>query len=107
MWSEYFTQATLSQQYTTIDSYNMPTTNQYVNGVWDVLFPNGLKNFQYVIDQSKATRDWNFYLMATAMKAYTTEVLVDLYDQVPFDESLKGQPILIQNFQDGYSIYQD
>ena len=105
MWSEFFTQATLSQQYTTIDSYNMPPTNQYVNGVWDILFPNGLKNYQYVIDQSKASGDWNYYLMGTVMKAYTTEVLVDLYDQIPYGESLKGTSNLNPNFEDGYSVY--
>jgi len=105
MWSEFFTQATLSQQYTTIDSYNMPNTNQYVNGVWDVLYPNALKNYQYVIDQSKAEGNWNYYLMGTIMKAYTTEVLVDLYDQIPYDESLKGGSNLNPNFQDGYTVY--
>ena len=105
MWSEFFTQATLSQQYTTIDSYNMLTTNGYVNAVWDVLYPNALKNYQYVMDQAKAAGDWNYYLMGMVMKAYTTEVLVDLYDQVPYTAGLKGASDLNPAFDDGYTVY--
>jgi hypothetical protein len=105
MWSEFFTQASLAQQYTTIDSYNMPTTNGYVNSTWDDLFPNAIKNYQYIIDQTKTSGDWNYYLMATVMKAYTTEILVDLYDQIPYSESIKGASNLDPHFDDGYTVY--
>src|SRR5215467_15876387 len=63
MLSQYFAQASLAQQYTSIDSYNLPTTDRFVNYPWDIIFPSGLKNFQYVIDHSKASGDWNYYLM--------------------------------------------
>ncbi|HEY0434575.1 MAG TPA: hypothetical protein VGC95_11915, partial [Chitinophagaceae bacterium] len=73
MLSQFFTQASLAQQYTDVDSYNMPTTDRFVNNPWDVMYPSGLKNYQYVIDQSRAKSDWTYYLMGTVMKAYTTE----------------------------------
>ncbi len=107
MLSQYFTQASLAQQYTDVDSYNMPTTDRFVNGPWDLMFPSGLKNFQYVIDHAQASENWNFYLMGTVMKAYTTEVLVDLYDQIPYSEALQGSGNLNPKFDDGYSIYTD
>jgi len=107
MLSQYFTQASLAQQYTDVDSYNLPTTDRFVNDAWDILFPSALKNFQYVIDHSKASGDWNFYLMGTVMKAYTTQVLVDLYDQIPYSEALQGTGNLNPKFDDGYSIYTD
>jgi SusD/RagB-like outer membrane lipoprotein len=105
--SQYFAQASLAQQYTDVDSYNMPTTDRFVNYPWDLLYPSGLKNFQYVIDHSKASGDWNFYLMGTVMKAYVTQVLVDMYDKIPYSEALQGTGNLSPKFDDGYAIYTD
>src|ERR1035438_10116244 len=105
MWSQYFTQASLAQQYVDIESYNLPSTDGVVNGSYDNLFTNGLKNYQYVIDQANANKDWNFYLMGTVMKAYTTEVLVDLYDQIPSSQALQGASNLAPKFDSGYVIY--
>ena len=105
MLSEYFTQASLGQQYTDIDSYNLTTTDGFVNGPWDVLFTSGLKNYQYVIDKARESGDWNFYLMATVMKVYTTTVLIDLYDQIPYAEALGGTTHLEPKFDDGHTLY--
>jgi len=107
MWSQYFTQASLASQYALIDSYNMPSTSIYINQSYDILFSSGLKNYQYVIDQSQASGDWIYYLMATVMKAYTTEVLVDLYDKIPYTDALKGAGDLNPKFDEGDSIYQN
>lgn len=60
-----------------------------------------------MIDKSAELGDWNFYLMATVMKAYTAQVLVDLYDQIPYFEALKGASNLNPKFDDGYTIYLD
>lgn len=105
MWSEHIAQAVLSQQYTDVDSYNMLNTDGFVQNTWDILFPDGLKNYQYVIDQADTLKDWNYYLLGTVMKAYTAEILVDLYDQIPFSEALGGTAKLNPKFDDGYSIY--
>src|SRR5450631_4818103 len=83
IWSQYFTQSSQANQYTTYDSYNVPTTDGNLNAIYDILFSNGLKNYKYVTDHAKASGDWNFYLMGTVMNAYTTGVLVDLFDKVP------------------------
>src|SRR5580704_9738050 len=74
MWSQFATQAALAQQYTDVDSYNMTNTDGFVSGVnssWTVLYTNGLKNYQVLLQKAKASGDWNFYLMGTVMKAYT------------------------------------
>jgi len=105
MFSQYFTQAASSNQYKDIDSYNLASNDSYVNTSYDVMFSTGLKNYQYVIDQAKAAGDWNYYLMGTVMKAYTTEILVDLYDQIPYSQALQGLNNQNPKFDDGYSIY--
>lgn len=109
MWSQFSTQAALAQQYTDIDSYNLTNTDGFVSGVnssWTILYTNGLKNYQAVIDESKATANWNYYLMATVMKAYTWQVLVDLYDEVPYTQALQGTANLQPKFDSGIVVYQ-
>ena len=105
MYSQFFTQAALSQQYTDVDSYNLPNTDEFVQRPWNLLFVDGLKNYQYVIDQAKAAKDWNSYLMGTVMKAYTAEVLVDLYGSIPFTQALAGAAQLNPKFDSGYAVY--
>jgi Starch-binding associating with outer membrane len=105
MWSQFFTQAALAQQYVDVESYNLPATDGTVNISWDNLYADGLENYQYVTTQATASQDWNFNLMGTVMKAYTAEVLVDLYDQIPYSEALQGAAQLNPKFDSGYSVY--
>ena len=44
--------------------------------------------------------------MATVMKVYTYQVLVDLYDQVPYTDALQGAADLQPKFDNGDSIYE-
>lgn len=104
IWSEYYTQSAIANQYIYIDNYNVKTGD--LNNQYSLLYTNGLKNFQYVIDKAQASKDWNFFLMGTVMKAYTTQVLVDLYDKIPYSEALNGANNLNPKFDDGYAIYQ-
>jgi hypothetical protein len=46
IWSQYFTQSSSASQYKTVDSYNMPNTDFFVNDVFTDLFSSGLKNYQ-------------------------------------------------------------
>ncbi|MBE7169806.1 MAG: SusD/RagB family nutrient-binding outer membrane lipoprotein [Williamsia sp.] len=105
IWGQYVTQAALSNQYKFIDAYDVKNTD--LNAQYSGLFAGGIKNYQFVINKARDAKDWNFYLMATVMKAYTTEVLVDLYDQIPYTEALQGANNLNPKFDDGYTIYKD
>jgi hypothetical protein len=103
IWGQYVTQSSQSNQYKYIDAYDVQPSS--LNAIYTGLFTGGLKNYQFVIDKARDAQDWNFYLMATVMKAYTTEVLVDLYDKIPYTEALQGTGNLNPHFDDGYSIY--
>jgi hypothetical protein len=100
---EYVAQAVASSQYKPIDQYDIKTTD--LNGQYTTLFSYGLKNLQFVIDKARASGDWNFYLMGNVMKSYSTALLIDLYDQVPYTEALKATGNLTPKFDDGYTIY--
>jgi hypothetical protein len=103
IWSQYWTQSNASNQYKDIDSYNLQ--RQSLNGNYNSLFSGALSDYQLTIQQAQSAGPIQYYLMATVMKAYTYQVLVDLYDQVPYTEALQGQTILQPKFDDGYTIY--
>lgn len=105
IWSQYYSQSASSSQYRTVDAYNLQSTDY--NGPYSELFSGALNNYQYVIDSAKSQGDWNFFLMATVMKAYTVQVLADLYDKIPYSQALLGKGNLTPAFDDGYSIYTD
>ena len=100
---EYVTQAAAAGQYKNIDQYDLKTTD--LNAQYTTLYTYGLKNFQFIIDNSRASGDWNFYLMGNVMKAYATALLVDIYDKIPYSEALQGIGNLKPKFDDGYTIY--
>ncbi len=49
------------------------------------------------LKKRRPAQDWNYNLMATVMKVYTYQVLVDLYDQVPYTDALQGELIFSRN----------
>jgi len=103
IWSQFTTQAQLSNQYKDIDTYGM--TRQDRNANYNNLFAGALTDYKLTIEKAKAGGPIQYYLMATVMKAFTYEVLVDLYDQVPYTEALQGQANLQPKFDNGYDIY--
>ena len=105
IWSQFYSQSASSSQYRTIDAYNLQSTDY--NGPYSELFSGALNNYQYVLDSAKSQGDWNFFLMATVMKAYTAQVLADLYDKIPYSQSLQGKANLNPAFDEGFAIYTD
>lgn len=102
-WAQYYTQGTLANEFRNIDSYNL--TKNDLNGDYNELFSGALEDYQLAITQAKAKQQWNYVLMCTVMKAYTYEVLADLYDQVPYSQALKGQDNIQPKFDNGHDVY--
>lgn len=103
IWSQYFTQANASNQYKTIDSYNL--TRNDLNIGYTELFSGALNDYQLTLSKAKERGDARYILMATVMKAYTYQILVDLYDKVPYSEAFQGAANLQPKFDDGDVIY--
>jgi hypothetical protein len=103
MWSQFWTQSNTSNQYKNIDAYNLIRTD--LNGDYTELFSGALADYNLINIQTKASGQWQYYLMSTVMQAYTYEVLVDLYDQVPYSEALAGNGNIQPKFDDGFTIY--
>src|SRR5947209_2638853 len=105
IWGQYAAQSVVANQYRYIEAYNVRSTD--IQGPYSGLFTGGLKNFQYVIDASRSSQNWNFFVMGWVMKAYTAGLLVDLYDRIPYFEALQGTGNLNPHFDAGDSVYQD
>src|SRR6476661_7416462 len=84
LWSQYYTQSATASQYRTVDAYNLIADD--FRTAYTELFRSALSDYKKVQELSLASQQYQFYLMSTLMKAYTYEVLVDLYDQVPYTE---------------------
>ena len=104
LWSQYYTQSATASQYRVIDAYNI-NSNINNNLGYLELYRSALNDYKKIKQLASEGGDWGFYLMATVMNAYTYQVLVDLYDQVPYSEALQGPANLSPKFDDGYSVY--
>ncbi|PSL47477.1 SusD-like starch-binding protein associating with outer membrane [Chitinophaga niastensis] len=104
IWGQYWTQSNASNQYKTIDAYNIQRGDY--NDLYTQLFSGALQDYSLMLKLCDSLHDNNFGLMGTVMKAYTYQVLVDLYDQVPYKEAFGGLNQLQPKFDDGYSIYE-
>jgi len=104
-WAQHWTQSVGASQWRTIDAYNL-TSSDFDTRQWGELYSGALNDYKYVRDQSKATQNWSYYLMATIMQAYTYQVLADLYDQIPFSDALNGlNGNLTPKFDNGQQVY--
>lgn len=103
IWSQYWTQSATASQYRYIDAYNVSQSD--FNSRFDEVFSGALNDYQFSIRQSESTGKWNYFLMSTVMKAYTYQVMVDLYDKLPYSEAFQGQANLTPKYDNGEDIY--
>ena len=104
-WAQHWTQSTNAPQFQGYDSWQI--TNATFDGRgYGALYYNALTDLKYIKDKARETENWSYYFIATITEAYVFQVLVDLYDQVPYLEALQGQEgIITPVFDSGQDIY--
>ena len=105
LWSQHWTQSTGANQYAVVDDYNI--TESYYDRQYSELYAGALNDLDYVSKKAEEEENWSYYLMAEVMKAYTFQVLVDLYDMIPYSEALAGSDDPTPAFDDGQLVYDD
>ena len=100
-WSQYYTQSPDAGQYENIDSYNISA--DFFDRTWSEMYAGALNDFGYIKENAGSNNA--YYLIATLMEAYTYQVLVDLFDKVPYSEALNGDGNLTPKYDDGQDIY--
>ncbi len=88
------------------ESYNVTTTAGPVGSVWNALYDN---LFDYETMRKKAEiQGADFYTgIAKIMKAHNYAILVDIYGNVPYSESLKANANVTPKYDKGADIYKD
>ena len=105
MWAQHWTQSTGASQYRNIDSYDLQN-DAFDDRQYGELYSGAINDLEYIRITAKKDQNWSYYLMATVIQSYTYQVLVDLYDKVPFTDALKGaEGNLTPAFDDGQAIY--
>ncbi|GAA5225211.1 SusD/RagB family nutrient-binding outer membrane lipoprotein [Membranihabitans marinus] len=103
IWSQHWAQHNNSSQYKSEDSYNI--TSADYNNEWDLLYSDALVDAKIAADKAKIEGNWNVNLQAVALQSFTFQVLADLYDMVPFSQSLSPDDFSQPTFDSGEAVY--
>lgn len=98
-WSQHYAQNNTSSQYRTLEQYAVGVADY--NAVWTYIYGGGLKDLSLVMEQAKASGQWNYYMAASIMSAFDYHILVDFYGQIPYSEGLKGETNTQPKWEDG------
>jgi len=104
LWAQHYAQNNTSQQYTTIDQYNMANNNGYFTRYWAAAYAGALPELKRVISQSETERAWNYWVAAKVLTAFNYNMLVSLYEHIPFSEALMGDANLTPKFDDPKAV---
>lgn len=104
--ANYWTQGPTASQYSGIEQYNI-TTNTY-GGAWATLYSSTLTDLQFVKKSALESGADNYAAVAQLLQVYTFQILVDMYDKIPYSEALKGKSgQLTPVFDEGEDVYDD
>ncbi len=104
IWAQFYTQSNVTNAYTDIDNYNIQST--FLGQEYEELYAGALNDLQFIIDKAVVEEDWATNLIATVLRAYTMQILSDLYDKVAFTDALKGdESAFTPSFEDGSVVY--
>lgn len=100
-WSQFWTQNNTSNQYKDVDQYSIGT-NDYQVG-WTAMY-DALNDIRVVKAKALAESNWNYYLIATVLEVQASQVMTDLYDDIPYTEA-NNASILQPKFNTGKETY--
>ena len=103
LWSQHWTQSNISSQYKTLDAYALSPDDYDI--AWTELYAGGLNDFEDVKTKALASGNNNLVLQATVGQAYAFQMLVDLFDKIPFSEALQISTNQSPKYDDGASVY--
>ena len=104
MWMGHWARNGSYQPQTDIETYSF--TNEFQVRVWNDLYAN---TTNYNIMQKKAAETGaGFYeAIARIMKAHNFQLLVDIYNNVPYSEAFRGTALATPKYDKGIDIYKD
>ncbi|HEY5406851.1 MAG TPA: SusD/RagB family nutrient-binding outer membrane lipoprotein [Ginsengibacter sp.] len=84
--------------------YTYKMTTDYGDGLWQSVYDN-LEDYQYIIDKSNANAQPFLEGVGRIMKSYNMQYLVDLWNDVPYADALRGASSLRPVYSKGMDVY--
>ena len=85
-YAQYYVQSFGTSNYLDYSRFEMSATRS--SSTYTQLNTRTLKNLQLVREIAAKNENWGDYLAATTLRAFTYQVLVDCYGEVPYTEAL-------------------
>jgi len=105
-WSQHWAQDNTSSQYKEFETYSLSGNFSSVDRSYSELYYGGLADNEIVLLKAGKEENWGLYLITATLKAFAFQYLVDLYDNVPYNEAFKGQDgILNPEINTGQEVY--
>lgn len=104
LWAQQYAQNNTSQQYATIDQYNLANNSGYFTRYWSSIYSGALPDLKRTILQSETKGAWNYWVAAKVMTAFNYNMLVSLYEKIPFSQSLLGEENLTPIFDESKTV---
>ena len=101
--AQYYAQTFGTSNYLDYSQFTMSATRS--SGAYTQLTSRTLKSLDYVLRFSRAEKEWGTFLAATTLKAFTYQVLVDCYGEVPYTEAMQDLANMSPKYDDGSVIY--
>lgn len=104
MWMGYWARSGSYQSLTDIETYKF--TNNFEVQVWNDLYSNA--NNYHLMQTRAAASDQGFYeAIGRIMKSHNFQILVDVYNNVPYFEAFQGTAAATPKYDAGKDIYKD
>ncbi|MBR1879333.1 MAG: SusD/RagB family nutrient-binding outer membrane lipoprotein [Prevotella sp.] len=101
--AQYYTQTFGTSNYLDYSKFSMSATRS--SGAYTQLTSRTLKSLDYVLRFSRDEQEWGTYLAATTLKAFTYQVLVDCYGEVPYTEAMQDLNNMSPKYDEGTDVY--
>ncbi len=101
---QYYDQLPQSEQYASIVRYNFLQSNAILDRAYVNMFAGALPDLNSIINSSEATAADKY--VATVLRAFTFQLAVDNWDQVPYKESTLGGAVPNPHWDGGQSVYE-
>ncbi len=113
-WSQHYATANTSTLHSDIEKYAI---NEF-SGVkpenyesWKNIYTHGVNELQGQLVKAEKDKDWNYFSAITFFQAFTFQLLVDFYGEIPYfsvlQTGIKNESDFHPSCDDGESIYRD
>lgn len=101
--SEHYAQDFGTSNYLDYSAFTMSATRS--SSTYGQLTMRTLRNLKTVSEKAEASEEWGTYLAAATLRAFTFQVLVDCYGELPYTEALDAS-IISPHYDEGQTIYE-